>query len=241
MLAKPVKALAVIAHRPAAAFIKEAAKEWRETLNHFEKISFISPEGPDRLEWREIYSGLVPAACFYYAGESEREGPGCIARMQLAARTLAHRASNPFIPRLCALLEYDVYLNPVALHPKLLEAKPGVLYVGRKFGCEPDNPRGFRGKAFGHAPWFAYDHVWEMLGKFNPPDKWIEHGTPDRWLGWACEELGVAIECLGGYAQNTVLPEHVDEMKRALKAGAPCVHGIKDVPTLMAAREAVRL
>lgn len=91
---------------------------------------------------------------------------------------------------------------------------------------------GMRAERFYHVPWaFDFDTGRKFLAAGDAMLKDVSghECSPDVFLGWVCQESGIAVEQPWiGYSRNTIeSPEDADAARLARIAGAMAIHGIK--------------
>jgi hypothetical protein len=96
---------------------------------------------------------------------------------------------------------------------------------------------GCLGHKFYHTPWIASKATWHVIHRACQDllaCGEIERGTPDCFLGWACEKHSIPVDdsCLKAYSLNTIGMANVSEARAHLARGAYCMHGVKSKEVL---------
>lgn len=121
-----------------------------------------------------------------------------------------------------AIIEYDgIFTKPIPdTAPGLTTKLAGHLTPG------------FMSEHFYHTPWIVDEDTGIDIvryGKRMLKAGLIEHGFIDRWLGLMHDLYKFPLHDLGhlSYTQNTILPHHYDDARKAVKNGAFYLHGVK--------------
>lgn len=128
-----------------------------------------------------------------------------------------------FGPKEIIVAEYDTLF----FHP--IPALPPGLTMNPTGGGGPE----FLGKTFYHGPWcMGADTARTVveLGRVMIAQNDIEHGWPDRFIGWLAEKHPVPVHSgvFKNYSRNTLdQPEYLAEARAAIAGGAHAVHGVK--------------
>lgn len=126
-----------------------------------------------------------------------------------------------------AIIEYDTLI-----FKKLPEPTDKLITHLAGFGMP-----GFRGREFYHTPWIASKATWHLIHKACQDllaCGEIELGTPDFFIGWACEKHGIPVDgtMLKAYTQNTITMANVPDARGHIARGAYCMHGVKSKEVL---------
>lgn len=157
-------------------------------------------------------------------GRNEYAGRGLIERL---VTTFELCASAPAWQTDFCVVEYDTIVLPLPLHPGGF-----VTHVGGH------KSQGFKADEYYHTPWWADRQTSAMIadcGRRMLRENDIEHGFPDRFLGWMFQRFHFPpIVRAKAYSQNNIAhnPRFIAEARQALKDGALFCHGVKDIKTL---------
>lgn len=212
----------VLAHGGAFDFVLRMARSWARAGYQGKWMTFITPADEkfpeDRLA--QLRSCLESQIEIWPVGQSAREGIGCIDRVQVAAQLCGERPGTSMIMEFDTMLRPGWWLHADNFHPECLNG-------GWIFGS---GDRQFQGTFYPHCPWVATQEIWRRIGSTAFPHD--ERGVPDRWLGYQVERNRIKAHSLGGWTQNTLLPEHHAQVRDAILVhGAQTVHGVKDAGT----------
>lgn len=160
---------------------------------------------------------------FFIIGKAAHCGPTSIARFkQVWERALESEADR------YVFMEYDSFITTVEI-PWWNDC-----LIGNRFE-ERDHSR-FKSPVYYHAPWVMPRHILkEIVDHFDDVPACEGNNYFDRYLGLLLTTHGIPNAGWGslGFARNTVLPEHYDDLRHALATRNPVAfHGIKSAEAL---------
>lgn len=218
-----MKTLAIIlCHGRAMATIQRNHPFW---LRHGMEINLLSP-------WDDPVT-LLPHQHFH-DHVSSHHGADNIARIQYALRRCAHKA--PDYQRL-SIWEYDSLCLSTDL-PAVHDNEVAAMWMADAV------TRTFTAGQYPHFPVFMGPSAAIALSRVaeeTPQD--AEGAYPDRYFGLITKNAGNAVKIKQlfphAFTRNTIsIPEDIEAMTKAVRAGANVVHGIKHAHVLASALNA---
>ncbi len=188
---------------------------WRANVTpNFDHIFFLSPfdmqmDGP--------FAGVA-------WGKAQHHGQVANARFRQAVKMALGTGADRVV-----IHEYD------SICLGTLPDTPKDAIAGNAFKAAPQ--LGFLGTTFIHPPIIAWRPALQRLCDILEVENMNgESGFWDRLLGHVCDKNSIPIwnyrDAGLGYSQNTIHPEHYEELRSAVQKGARLFHGIKNAEAL---------
>lgn len=161
----------------------------------------------------------------YPIGHSDYNGYGTMDRTMFAT-LLAASVGSQF--DCVSIIEYDAIVWPE--YWKNLDHMAGGVYCGMIFNESPSSK--FKAKQFTHWPVTTTILHWKQIAASMAHV--TEGGYPDRMMGLAIERAGLKLQEVGPatYSSNKIDAKQLPLALDAIRRGALCMHGIKDVGTI---------
>ena len=160
------------------------------------------------------------------AGMQGHSGPVSIDRFRQAWKLLERLEYDRYV-----IFEYDSLCISTFL------PTPSIGLLANRF--ENFETR-FKSKFYFHAPWIMSLATLQSLNAImHVLSPATEGGYFDRFLGFALQTHNIghlSLQILNqGYSQNTIEPQHYEQMQMEILKGATCLHGVKTAECLQVA------
>ena len=167
----------------------------------------------------------------YPIGHSDYNGFGTQDRTMFATLLAATIGGDDDI---VSIIEYDAIVWPG--YWKRCIPTVDTVQCGMIFNESPASK--FKAKQFTHWPVTTTVANWKLISERMAHV--VEGGYPDRMMGLAIERAGLRLQSVGPatYSSNKIGARELPDALDAIRRGALCMHGIKDVGTLKTLNDA---